>query len=53
MKWYYRLKLRKMLAEIEALKKSTEASLVDNYTDRARLRTLTNLVTHLEQRLGS
>ena len=51
MKWYYRFKLRKMLAEIEALKRSTEASLVENYTDRARLRTLNVLAARLEQRL--
>jgi hypothetical protein len=53
MKWYYRLKLKKMHAEIESLKKVTEGTLVDNYTERARLRTLHVLAARLEQRLAS
>jgi hypothetical protein len=53
MKWYYRLKLRQMMAEIESLRKSTEASLTDNYTERARLRTLSVLAAQLERRLGA
>ncbi|WP_158590524.1 hypothetical protein [Noviherbaspirillum cavernae] len=54
MKWYYRLKLRKMLAEIETLKRSTESPLTDSYyTDHARLRMLNVLAAQLEQRLAS
>jgi hypothetical protein len=51
MKWYYRLKLRKMLTEIESLKRATESSLRTNYTDCARLRILNVLVVQLEKRL--
>lgn len=52
MKWYYRFKLNKMEAEIERLRKATESSLADNYTDHLRLRSLSRLAELLRQRLA-
>jgi hypothetical protein len=52
MKWYYKFKLNKIEAEIERLKKATESSLADNYTDHLRLRSLNRLAEFLMQRLA-
>jgi hypothetical protein len=51
MKWYYRLKLKRIRAEIDTLKKSMESPLMDNYTGHARLRSLTRLADRLQERL--
>jgi hypothetical protein len=52
MKWYYKWRLNRIHAEIDALKKMTAAPLLDNYTGHSRLRSLSLLARHLEERLG-
>jgi hypothetical protein len=53
MKLYYQWRLKKIHAEIHALKKSVDSPLTDNYyMDHSRLRSLTVLAERLQQQLG-
>lgn len=52
MKWYYKWRLNRIHAEINSLKKLTEAPLLDNYTSHSRLRSLSRLAGRMEERLG-
>jgi hypothetical protein len=51
MKWYYQWKLRKIQNEISSLQDSSSSPLIENYTGHARLRSLTRVAEHLQQRL--
>jgi hypothetical protein len=51
MKWYYQWKLKKILKEINKLRATFDSPLIDNYTANARLRSLTRVAQHLQQRL--
>jgi hypothetical protein len=52
MKIYYRWRLKNIRTEIDALKREIDSPLADNYTDHARLRSLTRLEEQLQQRLS-
>jgi hypothetical protein len=52
MRWYYKWKLNKIHAEIEALKESTQSRLLENYMDHSRLRTLNRMAESLQARLA-
>lgn len=52
MKWYYKWKLNKILAEIDVLKHATDDPIMDNYTDHLRLRSLNRLAEYLQERLA-
>lgn len=53
MKWYYEWRLKKVRAEIAALKEATQARLQDDYTGHSRLRVLQRLEERLQQQLGA
>jgi hypothetical protein len=51
MKMYFKWRLKNIRAEIVALKSEINSPLSDNYTNHARLRSLTRLEERLQQRL--
>jgi hypothetical protein len=52
LKIYYKWRLKNIRTEIDALKREIDSPLADNYTDHARLRSLTRLEEQLQQRLS-
>lgn len=54
MKWYFKWKLNKIHAEIDALKEATASPLCDSYyTDNSRLRNLNRIAGRLEERIAA
>lgn len=51
MKWFYEWRLKKVRAEIAALKAATQMRLQDDYTGHSRLRVLQRLEDRLQQQL--
>lgn len=52
MKWFYKWKLSRIHAEIDALKEATASSLCDSYyTDNSRLRNLNRMAGRLQERI--
>ncbi|WP_019142405.1 hypothetical protein [Noviherbaspirillum massiliense] len=53
MKWFYKWKLNRINAEIDALKKATASPLCDSYyTDHSRLRNLNRMAGRLQEMLA-